>query len=1041
MKGTTEESIWFDESKLSDTIERISEFLKINQEVVSNKIKTELDFPGITVKESWNKQNPTSEKDIINFYKTTDSYLYDLSIEHNRNRRHLLRNLIFAELQKYSRIQEILDFGAGIGTDASFFESKGYDTTYFDLKSITSDFAKFLFKKNNNKIKVVTEEEKLEKYDVIICFEVLEHLSNPVKKLDDLFKMLKNNGLLFVTESFELVNEEYPEHLEQNKKLGNTWKDLAAEIGFTLINEIQFIENKKIFVLAKYKPVDIILSVHNAANETQKCVDSILKHWIIGPHRLLVTDDGSTDSLINPILRKLDKKKFVVTKRHEKSLGLIKTENEAIVTSSNDVIFLNSDTVVTKNWLQKLIEVAYTDNNIGTVTPISNNATIYSWPKSLPNEEEVTIEELAEIVESKSLRIFPKIPVGVGFCIYIKREVFDKIGLLDEETFGFGYGEENDLCLRALKGGYRSVLADNTFIFHKGGSSFTEAGLKRKSEITIRENEIKLQRKHPNFTQLVNEFQKKGIMYEIKENLNFWLTREIISKRPRVMYQLHNRIKAGIVGGTEMHVENLVDVLRKHVILYVVCGDISDRIYVQEFVDNYEFEYFFHNKSVQYQTNDQDYRQKAELIFDLFKPTIFHLQHIINSTLDFLQVAKERKIPTMLTIHDYYLICPNYTLINAETKEFCHIPEDMTVCERCLGKKIGIKKFPLTEWRNKISKAIVNCDMVIYPSVASANVFHHVFYPKNEIVIPHGIDEKIISYAHELKSDNTSSERFSVAFVGYMAPHKGSELIKRAVPLLLENNIDVHFIGPTNMIFPKNLKKSHLFLHGKFDTKYDLIRIIKKNNIKMICLLSPWPETYSFILTEAWNCSVPVIVSPYGALAERVNSTMGGITLQDLDVEKFVGVVSNVSKSPEQYKALVENVKKIDIKSIPEMKNDYWKLYSHHFKNFPAGEANSKNLILNHIWRTTKIIADKERDDNSNILLDTVRKNLTKTDAQNEGLPPVVWSTIETIFPDTKIGKIMKFTAAFFLHSYQYGMRNTIKRGWKFLIRKQDPKN
>ena len=56
--------------------------------------------------------------------------------------------------------------------------------------------------------------------------------------------------------------------------------------------------------------------------------------------------------------------------------------------------------------------------------------------------------------------------------MFVKREVIDKVGYFDAETFGRGYGEENDFCYRAEQLGYHHVMCDNTFIYHSGTGSF-----------------------------------------------------------------------------------------------------------------------------------------------------------------------------------------------------------------------------------------------------------------------------------------------------------------------------------------------------------------------------------------------------------------------------------------------------------------------------------------------------------------------------------------------------------------------------------------
>src|SRR5437764_3575499 len=121
--------------------------------------------------------------------------------------------------------------------------------------------------------------------------------------------------------------------------------------------------------------------------------------------------------------------------------------------SAPDVVLLNSDTIVTARWLEKLIDAAYSNGDVGTVTPLSNNATLCSVPQAF--EENLVpsgfdVASFAKHVGDVSARSYPRIPTGVGFCLYIKRALLDDIGLFDAQRFAGGYGEENDFCMRAL---------------------------------------------------------------------------------------------------------------------------------------------------------------------------------------------------------------------------------------------------------------------------------------------------------------------------------------------------------------------------------------------------------------------------------------------------------------------------------------------------------------------------------------------------------------------------------------------------------------
>jgi hypothetical protein len=102
-----------------------------------------------------------------------------------------------------------------------------------------------------------------------------------------------------------------------------------------------------------------------------------------------------------------------------------------------------------------------------------------------------------------SRREYPRLPTGVGFCLYVKRSVLDEVGLFDE-VFGLGYGEEVDLCLRAASRGYVHVLDDSTFVFHEGGRSFGTSRERR-----MRRGERLVLSRYPNYLRNVAAFIKK----------------------------------------------------------------------------------------------------------------------------------------------------------------------------------------------------------------------------------------------------------------------------------------------------------------------------------------------------------------------------------------------------------------------------------------------------------------------------------------------------------------------------------------------------
>ena len=264
--------------------------------------------------------------------------------------------------------------------------------------------------------------------------------------------------------------------------------------------------------------VDIIVPIYNAYDDLKKCIESVLRYTSLAENRLILINDCSSDMRIAPYIDSL-KQKNIIVHHNERNVGFSGNVNYGFAQSSeNDVLLLNTDTIVTGDWLKKISRCAAADSQIGTVTPLSNSATICSIPefcKDNPLPKGYTVDSFGALVEKYSLHRYPEISVGVGFCMYIKREVIEKVGDFDAETFQRGYGEENDFCNRALILGYRHVLCDDTFIYHSGTASF----IPREKKKLIEAHDAILKQRYPSLMERNTLFYTTNPIADISQNI------------------------------------------------------------------------------------------------------------------------------------------------------------------------------------------------------------------------------------------------------------------------------------------------------------------------------------------------------------------------------------------------------------------------------------------------------------------------------------------------------------------------------------------
>ena len=268
-------------------------------------------------------------------------------------------------------------------------------------------------------------------------------------------------------------------------------------------------------ILQNNPSIDIIIPLYKSALLAQRCIESVFKNLgeisEYSPRVILINDspgDVPIEKMLETLktLRPVDK-----VFSNDQNLGFVKTVNRGLKISlaeGRDAILVNADTETFKGTLLQLVEVAFSDAQIGFVSPRSNNASICSLPHSFSGSI-LTPQETHKQWQIIS-RTMPKYhfsPTAVGFYLYIKNSILGNFGGLNEQ-FGIGYEEENDLILRANKTGYRAAIANHSFAFHAGSASFSlrdlDLNAHRNSNLQI------MAGKHPEFLPLVRRYEQSA---------------------------------------------------------------------------------------------------------------------------------------------------------------------------------------------------------------------------------------------------------------------------------------------------------------------------------------------------------------------------------------------------------------------------------------------------------------------------------------------------------------------------------------------------
>ena len=705
----------------------------------------------------------------------------------------------------------------------------------------------------------------------------------------------------------------------------------------------------------KVKNCDIIIPVYNAVAELEDCVVSLLQHTEFETNQIIIINDKSPDLKVNDYLKTLSTNANIIILQNELNLGFVGTVNRGMQYSQNDVVLLNSDTVVTKGWIDKLKDVAYSDPSIATVTPLTNNGSICSVPNFLEDNQlpiGYTIDSFAHFVENISLRRYPEIPTAVGFCMYIKRSVIEEVGYFDQETFGKGYAEENDFCCRVMEHGYTNVLDDHTFIYHKGSMSFQGDKLE-----LLNKNLKTLNNRYPYYDKMIHDFIVSNPLKDIQDNINTRMPhyKESYTTKGNVLFVLHNFFDENYtqpIGGTEYHVKDIVSEIEDYYAYVLVTNgkEVVLKQYLRGlFIAKYHFP-LSNPISIQH-FHHQEYSEIIDKILGTFEITLIHIHHLIRHSFDIPHVAKLHNIPVIFTLHDYYLFTPKVNLLDENNEYILDSTETDIKFKSSLRDAYGFHTDFIQKWREEVEKLILNVDQFVTPCDFSTHLFATHFSSLQQKIktITHGvtIENRLTgSNIPFKKSEKKEIKEWNIGFLGGLAPNKGSDLIYKLITKHTENKVKWHLVGGLGDQRLNMLNQSNVYKYGEYK-RNELSSILENLDLDLVCLLSPWPETFSYTLSEAWLHDIPVLVTPMGALKERVEQVKGGWIADSIQLNNIMAKLDEILGSDVSvWNEVKNNIKNYQFKTQQEMVTEYTSLYDE--KSISIDSILQKNVFDNN---------------------------------------------------------------------------------------------
>ena len=647
------------------------------------------------------------------------------------------------------------------------------------------------------------------------------------------------------------------------------------------------------------REITIVIPIFNAYEEVKACVQTVTEHTSIAA-KLLLINDCSPDPRIVELLDSVSTHPNITAIHNAENLGYTSTINLGIETAKDDdIVLLNSDTRVGPNWLQNLQRAVYHDVDIATATAISDNAGAFSVPNLGESNQMpvwLTDVEMNRAVSQCSERLYPEIPTGSGFCIYIRRDLLADIGSFDADAFPRGYGEENDFCMRAIRAGWRHVVDDSTLVYHVRSASFKA----EKQTLIVQGREV-VDRRYPEYKTLTPTYRQSPTLQFIRYNVRRLIeSPKEIQKRvlPRILYVISTR-----TGGTPQTNADLMDGIsdRYHPFL-LHCDSKTISLYDTSCTPHQLCEVVQLDTAISAVTHrSTEYEKVVSAMLVAYSIELLHIRHIVWHSLTLPKIAKQLGIPIIFSLHDFYTICPTVNLLD-ETQTYCggHCTSSAGDCSVAIWPRTPpLKHSFISTWQRMMEKAMESVDAFV-TTAGSAKEQLCSIYPtlKNKTfpVIPHGRDFSHLNHGITIPEQTfRPSQPLRILFPGNISIHKGANIIADLHRLDSEGRLEIHFLGTTDPIL-----KSIGHHHGTYQ-RSEFFDRIQKIRPHYVGIFSIWPETYCHTLTEAWSSGVPVVALDRGAVGERMRTHGGGWLINSQDIQEVYDVLLDVAKNATAY--------------------------------------------------------------------------------------------------------------------------------------------
>ncbi len=624
------------------------------------------------------------------------------------------------------------------------------------------------------------------------------------------------------------------------------------------------------------RPVAIVIPIYRGHTTTIACLRSVFATIPAGTP-VIVVDDATPEPALAAELETMAGAGRITLLRLPANQGFPASANAGLraamaLVPAHDALLLNSDTLVPDHrgptWLARLRMAVHGAPDIGTAAPLSNDATILSYPlrdgpNTLPKAGALARSDRQAIRANAGITV--DIPTSVGFCMYVRRECLLETGLFRPALFAQGYGEENDFCIRARHLGWRHVAVPGILVAHVGGASFGAA----RTALGGR-NMAVLERLHPGYRALIAAYQTAVPAADALagprrrlDSVRWADARPPASARQAVILVTHD---SG--GGVDKVVRGRVAALAEQGIRAILLRPVPDPDSSGDFapglcrVDDGSSLY----PNLVYHLPDELSALARLLRPD--RPAVLEVHHRLGHHASVIALAELLALAIELRLHDYASFCPRISLVGQE-RRYCGEPAEVAVCEACAEDgEIDIDDgLTVAGLRARSAAEFARARRVIVPSADMASRMRRHFPSLQPEVVPLEDDSGLAvpPPPHRLPR--------LVCVIGAIGVEKGFDVLLSCARDAALRQLPLQFCLVGHSTDDDRLMQTgRVFVTGRYD-EAEAVALIRAQGTHLAFLPSICPETWSFALGLAWRAGLRAAVFDIGAMAARVRET------------------------------------------------------------------------------------------------------------------------------------------------------------------------